>query len=160
MDEEKAALLGYLSGQQQHILHAIEGLPDEALRQPMLQSGWTILGMIQHLTHDVEAFWFQCVQLGDTESFDFEKKAWHVADDVSAADVIERYRQEIARTAEVIEHTSLDAAPLWWPDFFGDMPQRPLRNTVLHVMTETATHAGHLDVVVELIDNRQWLVLT
>ena len=37
---------------------------------------------------------------------------------------------------------------------------RPLRDTVLHVLTETACHAGHLDTVRELIDGRTWLVLT
>jgi len=31
---------------------------------------------------------------------------------------------------------------------------------VLHVITETATHAGHLDAVRELIDGRTWMILT
>ena len=34
-----------------------------------------------------------------------------------------------------------------------------LREVVLHVITETATHAGHLDAVRELIDGRTWMVL-
>jgi hypothetical protein len=34
-----------------------------------------------------------------------------------------------------------------------------LRHVMLHVITETATHAGHLDVVRELIDGRRWIVL-
>jgi len=40
------------------------------------------------------------------------------------------------------------------------MPEQQLRQTILHVITETATHAGHLDAVRELIDGRTWLVLT
>ena len=48
----------------------------------------------------------------------------------------------------------------WWPDFFKNFPPRPLRKTILHVITETATHAGHLDAARELIDGGQWLVLT
>jgi len=39
-------------------------------------------------------------------------------------------------------------------------PPRPLRKTILHVITETACHAGHLDAVRELIDGRTWLILT
>jgi Protein of unknown function (DUF664) len=35
-----------------------------------------------------------------------------------------------------------------------------LRKTILHVITETATRAGHLDAARELIDGGQWLVLT
>lgn len=40
------------------------------------------------------------------------------------------------------------------------LPPRELRETILHVVAETACHAGHLDVVGELIDGRSWLVLT
>jgi hypothetical protein len=50
--------------------------------------------------------------------------------------------------------------PKWWPDFFRDFPPRPLRRTILHVITETAAHAGHMDAARELIDGGQWLVLT
>lgn len=160
MDDEKTALLAFLRQQHQHILGAIEGLADDDLRRPVLPSAWSILGLVQHLTYDVEQFWFQCVQLGKTDEFDFERQAWEVADELPAADVIAAYRQAIAQSVAVIEQTPLDALPLWWPDFFGDMPVRTLRKNVLHVMTETATHAGHLDAMVELIDKRQWLVLT
>jgi Protein of unknown function (DUF664) len=50
--------------------------------------------------------------------------------------------------------------PTWWPDFFANLPPRPLRRTILHAIAETATHAGHLDAARELIDGGQWLVLT
>jgi hypothetical protein len=53
----------------------------------------------------------------------------------------------------VIAGTPLDAGPAWWPDDpFEDLRRRELRRTVLHVVTETAAHAGHLDAVRELID--------
>ena len=48
--------------------------------------------------------------------------------------------------------------PSGW--IFPGLPSRPLRDTVLHVITETATHAGHLDAVRELIDGRTWMILT
>ena len=61
----------------------------------------------------------------------------------------------------VITGTALDAPPVWWPShIFPDLPPRDLRNTILAVITETASHAGHLDAVRELIDGRTWLVLT
>jgi len=51
--------------------------------------------------------------------------------------------------------------PAWWPaEIFSDLPSRGLRDAILHVITETAYHAGHLDVVRELIDGRTWQVLT
>ena len=70
------------------------------------------------------------------------------------------YRDEITRADEIIAATPIDAMPRWWPDFFQDFPARPLRRTILHVIAETATHAGHLDVFRELTDGAQWVVLT
>jgi hypothetical protein len=70
------------------------------------------------------------------------------------------YRSEIDRADAVIHHTALDAPPAWWPaGLFGDYRLDDLAEVMLHVITETATHAGHLDAVRELIDGRQWLVL-
>ena len=51
---EREALLAALRDQREHVLQAVSGLSDEALRQPVLPSGWTCLGLIQHLT-DLEA---------------------------------------------------------------------------------------------------------
>jgi hypothetical protein len=86
---------------------------------------------------------------------------WHVAPDESAADVFALYRDEIRRSNAIITATSLDAAPKQpdpvWATWGRDFPD--LRSIVMHVVTETAIHAGHLDVVRELIDGRQWVVL-
>lgn len=56
--------------------------------------------------------------------------------------------------------STLDAAPAWWPEFFANSRLDSVREVVLHVITETACHAGHLDAVRELIDGKQWLDLT
>ena len=78
-----------------------------------------------------------------------------------ASAVIDLYRQEIERANVIIAATSLDTPPGWWPEgLFGDWKVENLRQIILHVMTETATHAGHLDIVREQIDGRLWLVLT
>jgi len=71
------------------------------------------------------------------------------------------YRQQIDLTNAIITATPLDAAPAWWPkELFGDWRLDNLREIILHVLTETAVHAGHLDAARELIDGRTWLVLT
>ena len=81
--------------------------------------------------------------------------------DRSVAEVCALYQDEVARADAIVAARSLDAEPAWWPDaIFPGLEPEPLRETVLHVITETATHAGHLDVVRELIDGRTWLVLT
>jgi len=76
-------------------------------------------------------------------------------------EVLDLYRRETERANVVINDTPLDAAPAWWPqDLFGTWRLRDLREIMLHVIAETACHAGHLDAARELIDGRTWLVLT
>lgn len=162
---ERELLLSYLNSQRDHVLGIMEGLDEDTLRQPVLPSDWTCLGLVQHLTVDVERFWFQAVAAGDRNVIDWFAEApddaWQVDPETPAEAVFNLYRQEIDRANAIIAATPLDAAPAWWPvELFGDFRMRDLRQIILHVMTETATHAGHLDTVRELIDGRQWLVLT
>ncbi len=127
----------------------------------MLPSGWTCLGLIQHLTLDVERFWFRAVMAGEQVELHSGDGGWRAADDMTAEAVLELYRDEAARADAVVDGRPLDAGPAWWPaDIFEDLPVRDLRRTLLAVTVETATHAGHLDAVRELIDGRTWLVLT
>jgi hypothetical protein len=75
--------------------------------------------------------------------------------------VFELYRDEIRRSNAILAAASLDAAPKQpdpdWAEWGLDFPD--VRSVVMHMITETAVHAGHLDAVRELIDGRQWLVL-
>jgi len=68
---------------------------------------------------------------------------------------------EIRRSDAIIAGTDLDAPPAQrderWASWGADFPD--LRSVILHVLTETSIHAGHLDAVRELIDGRQWVVV-
>jgi len=159
-DPRIALLHGYLGAQRRHVLGILDGLDDAALRRPVLPSGWSALGMVHHLAVDDERFWFRAVMAGDAEVIaSLDSDAWTVPPDVPAEQVLDRYRSEIARSDEVIASLSADAAPTWWPDFFGDVRLDDLADVMMHVIVETATHAGHLDAVRELLDGRQWMVL-
>ncbi len=63
--KERAALLDWLNDQRSHVLGVMKGLPEEALRRPVLPSGWTCLGMLRHLAVDDERFWFRGVAAGE-----------------------------------------------------------------------------------------------
>ncbi|MEV0430029.1 DinB family protein [Micromonospora sp. NPDC050495] len=160
---ETDLLVTHLDGQRRHVLGILEGLDEAALRRPVLPSGWSCLGLVRHLTEDVERFWFRCVMGGEPAAIaalSQGAEAWQVDPDVPAAVVLDRYRREIDRANAVIAATPLDAAPAWWPpDHFGDHRLASAREVILHVITETACHAGHLDAVRELIDGRTWLVI-
>ncbi|MGH3210104.1 MAG: DinB family protein [Trebonia sp.] len=160
MDDEIQALLTSLNAQREHVLGALDGLSEDELRRPLLRSGWTPLGMVQHLALEVEQFWFRGAVAGEPLTLTSGDEAWQVPADVPVAAILGLYRDEITRANAIIAATPIDAMPKWWPDFFADFPPRPLRRTILHVIAETATHAGHLDVFRELTNGTQWLVLT
>jgi uncharacterized damage-inducible protein DinB len=163
MTAEAELLLAHLRSQRRHVLGILEGLDEEALRRPVLPSGWTSLGLVRHLALDDERFWFRGVVAGEQEIKDevaaSTDSAWVLRPDDTVDTVFALYREEAARTDAIVAETPLDAAPAWWPDFFGEFRMDSLREVLMHVITETATHAGHLDAVRELIDGRTWLVI-
>lgn len=161
-DEERQVLQEYLQAQRDHVLRTLDGLPDEALRRPVLPSGWTCLGLVQHLSLDVERFWFRAVVAGEDVHLETGDRAWRVGADVPAEAVLDAYRAEAEQSDRIIAAaTDLGNDPAWWPvEIFGDLPVQCLRETILHVITETACHAGHLDATRELLDGHQHLVLT
>ena len=159
---EKAVLRAYLDAQRRHVVGILEGLSSEDLRRPVLPSGWSCLGLIQRLALDDERFWFRGVMAAEQEDIDMVSEGydgWHVAADVPAEELFELYQQEIARSDAIIDGLPLDAPPAWWPDFFPNFRLDNLRDVMLHVITETACHAGHADAARELIDGRRWMVL-
>jgi hypothetical protein len=162
--EERAALLSSLDEQRNHVLAVLRGLSEEDLRRSLVPSGWSPAGLVQHLALDVEKFWFRAVIVGEQDVIDglpTGDDAWdEVAPDVPAVSVFDVYRREIDHANAILAAVSLDAAPAWWPDFFGDWRLHDIRGILLHVITETACHAGHLDITRELIDGKKWTDLT
>lgn len=123
------------------------------------------LGLVHHLTVDVELFWFGAVVAGDVTAIaELDRIAddgWKVPDGATADDVFAGYRRQCARSDDVVAAADLDAPPTWWPtDLFGDAHVDDVREVLVHVIAETACHAGHLDAAREIADGRQWMVLT
>ena len=162
MDATAAALLKSLNNQREHVLGILDGLGEQDLGRPVLPTGWTCAGLVHHLALDVERFWFQAVIAGTPSPAGTGEEgasAWQVPPGMTGAGALSLYRSEIGRADEIIAATPLDAAPAWWPDYFGTFRLADLRAVLLHVITETACHAGHLDAARELIDGRTWLIL-
>ncbi len=162
MGRETETLLAALHSQREHVLGILDGMDDEQLRQPVLPSGWNCLGLVRHLALDVERFWFQGVVSGDEAVWTDlgGDSAWQVPEGLDAKAVTEAYRAAAARSDAVLAGTPLDQPPARWPDFFGECWLADVHAVAVHVLTETACHAGHLDAARELLDGRQWLVLS
>jgi hypothetical protein len=157
-DTEVRALLAELAAQRRHVTGALDGLTEEQLSTPVPPTTWQPAAVVHHLALDVERWWFQALVSGDQQArryFDEHPGgAWAVP---PGTDVGALYRAECARSDAIVGAADLDARPARWPDFLG--PVQTVREIVLHVITETATHAGQLDIVRESIDGNTWLVL-
>lgn len=156
-DRETAMLRTWLDGQREHVLGILDGLGDADLRRPLLPSGWNCLGLVHHLAIDVERWWFRYIMAA--EPLEWDGDAWGAPDGMSAEDVFALYREEIDRSNAIIGSHPADAAPAGYPDGWPIRRYPDLRELIVHVIAETATHAGHLDAVRELIDGRTWLIL-
>jgi hypothetical protein len=167
MNAEFDALKAALDGQREHVLGILEGLSEQDLRRPVLPTGWSCLGLVRHLAIDVEQFWFSGVFAGDPDvAWQFKAGAeahWHVPDNVNAEEILDGYRAAIERadaalTAAADDPAGLDRPPATWPtELWPDWRLADLRRILLHVLTETACHAGHLDATRELIDGITWM---
>ena len=135
MDGESIALIGCLDIQRAYVIGIAEGLSREALLTPVLPSGWTRLGLMNHLALGVERFWFHQVVAAeeiDTEVAGVELSAGEVSTDIPAEQIFERYRQEIERADLIIAATPFNTEPNAWPDFFGEWKLVDMRAVILH----------------------------
>lgn len=160
---ERDLLLSRLTAQRRHILDQVEGLSDAQLRQRVLPSGWSCLGLLRHLTLSDERYWFGVVMAGEPLDFwpEGDHADWLVGDDEPAESVVAAYRAAIEHSDAIIGGLSLDAPPATYEDWWAESGQffPDLRAVLVHVLVETATHAGHLDAVRELLDGKQYLTI-
>jgi hypothetical protein len=160
---ERDALLGWLAAQRGAVLAVVDGLDEVSLRRSVVPSGWTCLGLLEHLGH-AERFWAQAVLAGEVSPLPWTDEPEGEWDPSAAlvshhrtADVVTFYADQCARTDAIVSGLDLDDRP---PGVRRhDLPTRvaDVREVVLHLIEETARHAGHLDIGRELLDGRTGL---
>jgi len=170
-DDESRMLLSFLQRQRDSVLMTVEALPEQAWQTPIVPSGWTVAGMLWHLA-GAEYHWFQHVTAGgadespsdeeegeegeDGESGEYDPNAAFTCD-LPSADIIADYRDVCRKNDEVLAVTPLSAAPRglqFHPDPEYTAQITSVRWIVLHMIEETATHSGHLEIARELLDGQ------
>lgn len=151
---ERAALLGWYDLQRGIVLLKCEGLDDDQAARVVIPSSplMTVGGILAHLTW-VEHLWFQH-QMMDREGVgpgydDIEGSEFTIAERRTLRELVLGYREQCAASDEVIAAHDLGALSLR-PSRDGQPPN--LRWIIVHMIEETARHAGHLDLIRELID--------
>lgn len=157
MSSPKRDLHRYLQIGRQSVLWKLEGLSEYDVRRPLVPTGTNLLGLVKHLA-SVEFGYF-----GDTfdrphgESFPWLGDAaepnadmWATPDEFRE-DIVALYQRawnHADATIEALHLDSLGRVP-WWPP---ERAEVTLHLVLVHVTAETHRHAGHADVVRELID--------
>ena len=147
---EKESLQVALNRHQDAILWKLEGVSDEDLRRPLVPSGSSLLGLVKHLAA-VEYGWF-CDTFGrPTEPLPFDDDDpdadLRVRPEETTADVLAFYTRARATADRVIDEIGLEETGMAW---FGEPVT--MRWVLIHMVEETARHAGHVDIIRELID--------
>jgi hypothetical protein len=151
---ERETLEGALDWYRAVIEHKVDDLGLDEAKRIMTPTGLSLLGVIRHLGW-VERGWFQETFAGEeVGSIDSEEdnSAEFALDPYDTIDsVIGFYRYEVERSKQIAEVSSLDDLSIKTTRF-GERVS--LRWILVHMLEETARHAGHMDVVRETIDGR------
>lgn len=163
----KADLRRYLQTARDALVWKLDGLSEYDVRRPMTPTGTNLLGLIKHLA-TVEISYFgdtfgrpfgeQLPWWIDVGDFDVDALGpdalvvdlWATADE-SREQIVGLYRRVWAHSDATIQALDLDAAGhvAWWTPGRQDVT---LQRILVHVITETHRHAGHADIVREMID--------
>lgn len=156
--EMKEILQRYLQSARDAVLWKLDGLTTYDVRRPLVPTGTNLLGLVKHLA-GIEFGYFGEVfgrpvddppdwldAMDDVPNVDLFATA-----DESVESIVALYQRAWAHADATIAALDLDAlgAVGWW---HPDRREVSLQQILVHVIAETHRHAGHADLVRELID--------
>lgn len=153
----KPDLKRYLQAARDAMVWKLDGLSEYDVRRPMTQTGTNLLGLIKHLAN-AEAGYFGAtfgrpfvapIIVWDDDA-DPMADMWATLDETRDG-IIAAYREACAHADVTIDGLALDALGRvpWWPE---EVREATLHRLLVHMIAETNRHAGHADIVRELID--------
>ncbi|HZT95343.1 MAG TPA: DinB family protein [Chloroflexota bacterium] len=157
VSDPKEDLRRYLQLARDAVLWKMEGLSEYDVRRPMTPTGTNLLGIVKHLAGVEFGYFGETFGRPAVEELPwFESSAepnddmWATADE-SRDEIIALYRRAWDHADATIASLPLDAVGQvrWWP---AGKNQVSLHRILVHVIAETHRHAGHADIVRELID--------
>jgi uncharacterized damage-inducible protein DinB len=153
----KADLQGYLQNSRDAVMWKLSELSEYDVRRPLTPTGTNLLGLVKHLT-GCEIGYFGYV-FGRpipepphwlTDDAEPNVDMWATADE-SREEILEHYARACAHSDATIDELDLDAVGrvASWPEGRRTVT---LHRVLVHMLAETSRHAGHADIVRELID--------
>ena len=161
---ERADLLETLAAHRSFLIHTVQGLTDDQARERTTASELTLGGLIKHVA-DTEEKWAQFIVEGpaamaapsDPAGYEAWANGFRLLPDETLENVLSRYAEVAARTDELVRTLpDLDAShPLPEAPWFQPGGRRSARRVFLHIVAETAQHAGHADIIRESLDGQK-----
>jgi hypothetical protein len=148
-ESERAGLIEFLAYQREALIKKLDGVSDDDARLAPTASSLSLLSLVKH-SAIWERRWFQVIVAGRSfpgewpDVTDGLDATFDLVDSDTVDTVLGFYREQIAESQQILETFDLDA-PCAWPD-------QNLRWVALHLIEETARHAGHADILRETID--------
>jgi len=152
---EREVLVGFLDSQRDAVVRKVDGLGEDEIRFSGVESGTSLGGIVKHLA-DVERWWFHAVFAGRDIAFawteDDPDPDWRVETDDTLRGLLAAYRDAWEESNRIVaEAGSLDDLSVGSRS--GDPEDRvSLRWILVHMIEETARHAGHADILREQLD--------
>ncbi|WBB75054.1 DinB family protein [Micromonospora sp. WMMD1128] len=160
--DPKADLLDYLRGAREAVVWKLDGLSEYDARRPLTPTGTNLLGLVKHLARGEfgyfgETFGRPSDAVPRWPEGEESWEAWALPTE-SRESIVDLYRRAWAHADATIEALTLDAVGRvpWW----GDGGDVTLHQMLVHMTAETQRHAGHADIVRELIDGTVGLLPT
>ena len=156
--DAKLILHRYLDKQRQALLAKLDGVDERDVRWPMTPTGTNLLGLIKHVASNELGYFGEVFDRPSNvplpwfdEDAEINADMWATAEE-SREDIIALYQQAAAHADATIEALSLESPGRvpWWPP---DREQVTLQQIMVYVTAEIARHAGHADIIRELIDD-------
>lgn len=153
----KEILHGYLKTAREALLWKLDGLSEYDVRRPLTNSGTNLLGIVKHVASvelgyftdtfgracPIELPWFADDAAPNLDMF--------ATSDESRDDIVALYHTSWDASDSTIHDLDLDSPGVvpWWAD---EKKNVTLHQILVHMTAETNRHAGHADIVRELID--------
>jgi hypothetical protein len=155
--DPKRILHRYLDNQRKALVAKLDGVGERDVRWPMTRTGTNLLGLVKHVASielgyfgevfdrpsNVPLPWFD-------EGAETNADMWATAEE-PREDIVALYQRATVHADATIEALTLDSPGRvpWWPP---ERQQVTLQQIMVHVTAEIARHAGHADIIRELID--------
>jgi hypothetical protein len=158
---ERDDLIEALTAHRGFLRHTVQGITDEQARQRLTVSELTLGGLIKHVAR-TEKGWADFIVDGpQTMAMTEDSYAEHadgfvLREDETLEGVLADYEKIAARTDELVRTCDLDATqPLPEAPWFPPNATRSARRVFVHIVGETAQHAGHADILRETLDGQK-----